>query len=343
MKWTPTLLVIALLSLCSCGDLDTRYGVHDGDSINGVRCLRAVFSERCQVEDRWLLSDRLHDHDLIVHVATRSELPDAGACTWISEWLESAEEPRQMVIILRDGNVTPFLCQRWANEAQAGGRPELAEVLAKRAQEESLDLAPTTDSCALFKRTGRPSAAVQRLSGAYTGPAPATLRLGAYPELTPATSEHSSETGAEVLIAADGLPLVTSWLIGDYGRLVVIANATALVDGAQADPVARRLLARVIDTVVGYHEDHRPQLAFVGSLRAREAESQELSLLSLLVRAPFAWPLWHLLALLALVVAWRAAWIGRRSRRTDRTAVRFIRHIDALARHLHEHPARNKP
>lgn len=342
------LLGAAVLLLAACGDLETDYAQRQGHSVNGLRVMHDELAARSDQRDAWLLSPRLDERDLVVHAASGTELPDAESCTWIRLWLESAESPRQMVIVLRDGNVAPFLCRKWSTEARSEGLAELADRLDARATLEDADTVGaslTVRRCALFATDRREPAPVRSLHGLGLTQAPAALRLAAYPVVPPPVAkavevdeetEHVEEAGdtGTVLVAADGLPLVAAWDYGEYGRLVVVANATGLLDGALADPAARRFTGALLDEILRFHDGEKPQSAWVGSLRVREEDPKALSLFSLLAKEPFSWALWHLFALLVAVVLAKAAWLGRREARRDRRAARFARHIDALAEHL---------
>ena len=316
---------LSLLVLSACGDLDTSYAAREGDSVNGVRVLRAELQARTQLHDAWLLSPRLDDRELLIHVQTGSGLPDEATCTWLTKWLGEGEHPRQVVLILRDGNVAPYLCRTWSSEARAEGLVPLAHALAQRAQKEDDDVVVSqgeSETCALFTRQRGVMTEGKHLTGlGLEGMhVPATLRVGSHPDAGP---------DGKVLIAVDGVPLVVAYEIDEVNRLVIVANASGLVDGALADPRARRLTQAILTNILAFHH-HRPLAAWVGSLRVREAEPQDVNLLSFLRIAPFAWPLWHLLILLAVCVLASAAWLGRREVRHHRQGERFVRHIDAL-------------
>lgn len=341
------LLGAAVLLLAACGDLETGYGQRQGDSVNGLRVLHDELASRCDQRDAWLLSPRLDERELVVHVANSTELPAADSCAWIRTWLEAAERPRQLVIVLRDGNVAPFLCRKWSAEARREGLDDLATRLDARAEREEHDTvgaSPAVRRCDLFATGRREPAPVRSLHGLGLSQAPATLRLAAYPVVPPPAAKRveaggdsdgdESEDHGTSLIAADGLPLMAAWNFGEHGRLVVVANATGLLDGALADPAARRFSGAVVDEILRYHGEAKPRSAWVGSLRVREEDPKDLSLFSLLAKEPFSWALWHLFSLLAVVVLDKSAWLGRREARRDRRAARFARHIDALADHL---------
>lgn len=332
---------LSLLLLSACGDLDTTYAARQGDSVNGVRVLRAELEARTQLTDAWLLSPRLENSELLVHVQTGSGMPDEATCTWLTTWLGQGEHPRQVVLILRDGNVAPYLCRKWSGEARTEGLTQLADLLDRRAGQEDADVVPAlgeVETCALFTRQRGPIASPQTITGLGLDGMrpPATLRIGSHPMV-----EKDKEPADTVLVAVDGVPLAVAYEVDEVNRLVVVANASGLVDGALADPRARRLTQALLKNILAFH-DHHPHAAWVGSLRVREADPQDLNLLSFLRSAPFAWPLWHLLILLAVCVLSGAAWLGRRELRRNRQGERFARHIEALGQHYAD-AARHDP
>jgi hypothetical protein len=325
------LLFALLLPFCllGCSDLDTTYGARTGDSINGVRVLRAELEARTDLRDAYLLSPHSADADLLFYFATDNNLPDFNASDWLQKWLlEGEESPRQVVIILRDGNVTAPLCRRWAAEMRKSAQVEMANRLDARARAEQNDHVNVPDQVSdtdLFVVATRETAPVRTVDGLGLTEAPTLLTLGAWLE---------PEDDGDVLIAADDEPFAVAWPMGENAQLLVVANATALVDGAMPDPRARRLLAALLDEIARFHGDKKPRAVWLGSLRVREADPPDLNMLSFLWMPPFAWPLWHLLALLLVVVLGRAAWLGRKEALRDRETARFSRHVDALATHM---------
>ncbi len=405
-------LLIALALLSACNDLDTTYAARTGDSVNGIRVFHQALAGRCQLRDAWYLTQRVgRESALVVHVATTAGVPDYRGAAWIDRWLaEPVAQPRQALLILRDGNVAPVLATRWADEARheaqvdAERRDELnrlAERYDQLAKEHADDHA-VAGACRLFRlrRGGSDTAAVvQSLSGLGLGTAPTTLRLGTAPVPPERWREQLSgdalpgfdpsrfpwhalddtadlltrpldrardpqpppgralsdaevaerDRGPHVLVMAmvdsEACPLVVSYPHGN-NRLLVVANATALLDGALVDPAARRFAEALLDEVLRFHrrddQPTTPPAAWITSLTTRDSESPPPSLLGLLVRGPFAIPLWHLLLLLAVLAWWRARWLGRREAPVDRQGVRFTRHVEALAHHL-ERAARRDP
>lgn len=353
-------LLSAVISAYGVRDpLITTYASPAPGSVNGIALFQSQVMRRFAGEGATRLREaKLHDRDLLVHVARDSDLPDADTCTWLRDWLGKAAD-RQALVILRDGAVAPWLCQQWGDQAEAEAQRQdaagdavaarihrdAATRLHTRARSESDQeshhspwnqaispgLVPVGGGtneertrCALFALRQVTAAPVQRLSGPWAGGGvPPSLRL---------RSALAAERGT-TLLAADGNILALEIRAGS-SRLMVVANATALLDGALVDPAARALVGTILDDL----ERHgASKAAWVHRLVAG-GEAPPEGFAKLFAR-PFVWATLHALALLVAYLGWRAVWLGRRSPATGRSLERFARHIDALAAHLRERSA----
>jgi hypothetical protein len=366
MRLAPLLAVLTLL--VGCGkDFSTTYGTTDPaqKSVNGVVLLRHACAQVWQLRASWMLSPRLEDDGLgcLIHVMSDPGLPDASAVAWLYDWLD-AVPGRQAVIVLRDGNIAPWLCTRWAgqarSEAKRVGPPEdqtlitLAERLERRAISEAEPTAVAAelgflaapahddpdedlsaeidDPTAMLDLIPRASTPVARISGLGLTAVPPTLTIGAAP----------SRTGLAPLVTVDprgggmAVPLISAEDIGE-SRLILVANATGLVDGAQADPAARALLAALVGEINEYAHDHQAPTgaAWVGRLAVRHGEEEQVDMLSLLFATPpISYVAWHLIAALAVFLLWRGRFLGRREAPPPVDRQRFISHVAALAEQL---------
>jgi hypothetical protein len=337
-------LVIALLALASCGDpLVTTYGSLDGDSVNGLRVLKSEWTRRFASHEATRLSSRLDRHDLLIHASLAQELPSDGACAWIKTWLE-ADDGRQFVLVLRDGVVSPWLCRRWAAEARGEAAkadgPEaerlgkLAKLLDERAaREEASRQFPRTkaESCPLVTLAAGAAMDVTAATGVGEGEAPPTLRM---------VGEPQAKDAEALTTAFDAAGARRAWAIAvpvGGSRLVVVANATPLVDGALVDHRARRMLDGLLDEIAAWRAKNGGDGAagWVSWLTVREQDATPPNVLALLFgRPPFSWVVAHLVALTLVVLGLRAAWLGRVTAPPARGAERFSRHVEALASHL---------
>lgn len=361
-------LGVALLALAGCGDpLNTAYGTTTGGSVNGLGVLKDYWGARFSPTVSMRLSPRLDEADLLLHVATERDFPASAdeqqedaeerparqrarhgarkgvggsrrlvgseACGWIRDWLE-AEEGRQFVLVLRDGNVAPWLCERWAGEAvvEAGAASPLVgealRALAERLRErgrlaaEPPSLAPgEVATCPLFRLRGQAEAHPRLLDDGAA--APLAMLARAVPEAE----------GSTTLVAADGRPFAIAVPVGG-SRLVVVANATPFLDAALVDPAARALLRRLSDQLAGWKP---AAAAWVDRLAVRQGDPEPPNMLAMLFgKPPFSYVAFHLLALALAFLAWKSGWLGRVAPRGERSSERFSRHVEALAYHLRQ-------
>ena len=131
------------------------------------------------------------------------------------------------------------------------------------------------------------------------------------------------------------IPWAVEIPMGNFSRLVVVSDALPLLDGAQPDPAARKLMQALITDVVEFHGD-KPRAAWVNQLRVREESGPPNPLVAVLTTAPIAWISWHLIALLIVIAFSGAGWLGRRDAPRDDRHDRFSRHVLALAARLRE-------
>lgn len=355
MKPVLTAALLMLLAGCS-GPLDTTYGATDPGraSVNGVVILRQTLTgakEREPVRQGWMLSDRLQDKKLgcLVHIATSAEAISAEVQVWLLEWLK-AEQGRQVVLVLRDGSVGGRLCRDWAlqarNEALRLGPPQdqglldLADRLQMRALDEDhrdTEVRPGKDI--MFKSLGftverqEPETLV-RLQGMGLDKVPVSLAL------------TSTITGAEVQSLVEARPrtgdrarVLVAGLNVEQSRLVVVASASALVDGALPDPASRQLLVALAGELTDFRVAHHgpPDTAVVGRLAVRRGDENDMDMLGLLfTQPPISYVAWHAMAVLLVFLAWRNRWLGRREAPRQEGRQRFLLHVQALARQLRQ-------
>lgn len=381
----PLLAIIATLALSGCGDpLDSRYGVTDAGSINGLSLFHALLTKRTNLRSSELIGPRLReDGELLIHVARWDRLPDDEACTWLEDWLLS-EDYRQAVVILRGGTLTSWLCRRWADEARAeaarGGLGAaalntLAEQLERRAASEEDDTpALQTQSCPLFSVRRHAAVTPLSINGLELERVPQAMqvtgafRVGSWPEPEQSTPQKPSPATSATTVEKDDAdvatddadeqvvePLITlravvpteggastttdvAWAITiPYGesRLVLVLDALPLLDGAQPDPAARRLLTALTDHITGFH-DEQPHTTWVRHLRVRGHGGPPNPMLAVLTSAPVSYISWHFVAFLVVLALAGAAWLGRREAPAETRHDRFSRHVLALASRLRD-------
>ena len=136
----------------------------------------------------------------------------------------------------------------------------------------------------------------------------------------------------------EGSTKQVAWAITiSYGdsRLVVVLDALPLLDGAQPDPAARRLLTALIDHLTDFH-DEPPHTTWVRHLRVRGEGGPPNPMLAVLTSAPVSYISWHFVVFLVALALAGAAWLGRREAPAETRHDRFSRHVLALAGRLRE-------
>lgn len=373
-----TVLGLTLLLVSGCGDpLDSRYGVTDPGSINGCAVLHEVFKSRTSLRDAEVLGGpRLEETgELLIHVARTPVLPNEEACEWLEDWL-NAEEGRQALLILRSGNLTGWLCRRWANQArqEAGRSPAeaakltaLAEQLEKRAEAETDKLLFDThsESCPLFRVKRGPVTVptaiagldleqvplAMRVTGTLSvGPEPVTDKAGKNSKTAkPADDEDENEDAVELeplitltaTTSSTGVEAATAtvpWAIAiPYGESRLVVVLDALPLLDGAQPdPAARSLLNALVESVTDFHGPDPHTTWVKFLRIRGEGGPPNPMLAVLTSPPIAYISWHFVVFLVVLALAGAAWLGRREAPTETRQDRFSRHVLALATRLRD-------
>jgi hypothetical protein len=366
--------IVTVFFFSGCGDpLDDRYGTTDVGSINGCSILKTTFEQQCDLHVAHLLSSRLEDNNnLLIHVARQQELPDEEVCEWLESWL-LAESHRQVVLVLKNGSLTSWLCRRWAKEAraeadkapdQATSLRAMAQQLEKRADaDEEKNLIELTKSCKFFTWHIHPEITPMGITGLELTNVPLTMRLGGFVTTTktesitknkgkqpkkPEVVEEEPEPAIPLIQAQTSSSLIpggkssdeyTPWAVelrkGNFSRLVVVTDALPLLDGAQPDLAARKLMLALSKNIIEFHGE-KPQASWVNHLRVRGEGGPPNPLVAVLTTPPICWISWHLIALLIVLAFSGAGWLGRREAPRDYRQERFSRHVLALAAKLRD-------
>lgn len=331
-------LILLVLST-GCTDLQTEYADRTLGSINGVRVLYARCDEAFDLREVTRLGKRTETYDLLIHVALYQGLPDAETLLWLERWL--GERPqRQVILILRDGTMSPWLWRRWADElraelaqAPAGQREQIQgqidrlneHILYDSDQEFPFFIAEQSAGPLLLRSTQ--PASVERLHGLVESPAPPFLDL---------RFQLTAESGTP-LIRADDRTL--AWAIPyQSSRLIVVSSGQPLLDAAQVDHTCRRLLAALLADVQAFAGGQvgTTKAAWVRRLVVGTADDPPPpNILAILFgRPPFSYIVIHLLVLVVGFIAVKALWLGRTEAPPAGDLQRFRRHVDAFAVHL---------
>ena len=374
MKIPRLLCIIALAALClsGCKELEVEYDSPSSQSINSFSALKHIWKEQFAFRRHRNRTNRLDECDLImhivsdlhsnpfaaagVHIETDIEIEDEeldiderSPTEWLRDWL-SEKDQRQFVLVLRDGNIAPQLCREWASEfdqaaqkAASKDGPEAAERLKKQA-EVLREIAVTQSTRPLvnsgaetsydfFDIQGRIQQSHKQVDGYLAkncSAAPHTL-------FSRSSLEHDL---AEALLYMDDRQFILNIPIKN-SRLLVIANASILVNGALVDKNARQILSN-LNTFIA---DWEPQsAAWLQTMTAgyNNPPPPPNIIMMLFTKEPFNYAIIHGLIALILFLCWRATWLGRRQSQRQDIAEQFQQHVDALARHLQQGQRHNK-
>ncbi len=354
MRKCSCLLII--LFLVSCNTIETHYGGSAKQSINGSRILKAVWTDALDLQFHRYRSDKLDKADLLIHFVEdiQFNINDNGFdlddlarieedndwddqidlrshAQWIRDWLNAGKK-RQFVLILRDGNVAPQLCNTWADELEASiknnpGNDKNEELQLQVDELRKLALAnfstplveyPDSEDFYFFSVHGREAQQAQQVEGIYNGPAPATLR----------TRSSLSAKKAKPLFVVDRrnfgieVPFKSS-------RLIIIANATAMLDAALVDHHARNMLNALTEHIQGWEHQHGVWLHHPYP-RSHTPEPPNV-LAMLFSQKPFNYIIIHAFVFLFAFLFWKACWLGRKRSRRRAVQEQFDRHVEALA------------
>ncbi len=342
-------LLGALVLLGACRDQDQlrSLGYARPGSINGLEVLRAALAERWQVDAVPGIGTHLDDYDCAVLVCRETRLPERPFWDWCEQWLE--QDDRCLVLVLRDGDVTAPLCRRWSQQARAAAAQTNDRQLAERLRAEAKEMArlallPAERPVGIgaYERSGpwlrlhgvppgRPHALNGNPPFAPTPATPLTLNPGCRLE---------AAFGMLEPLVADELGTLVGLRRYQTGRMIVCASATALLDGALVGPAAREQLDALLMLIA---EDTPKRVAWLRDhVHASDEYHPRPTLWSMIARPPFGLILLHMLILVLIYLAYRAAWLGRREAEPEGRPPRFRDHVLALGNLLHAAHARRR-
>lgn len=364
--FTLCIVVLATLLLGSCKELEVEYNSPSSQSINSFSALKHIWKEEFAFRRHRNRTNRLDECDLIMHIVgelhsnpfaadgidiaseidiedEELDIDERSPSDWLHDWL-SEKAQRQFVLVLRDGNIAPQLCREWAAEfdlaakkaenkdgPEAGARfKKQAEVLREIAVAQATS--PLVDSGSVesfdfFDIHGRIQQNHKHVDGylaQHCSAAPHTL-------LSRSSLEHEL---AEALLYMDDRQFILNIPVKN-SRLIVIANASILVNGALVDKNARQIL-RNLNAFIA---DWKPQsAAWLQTMTAgyNNPPPPPNIIMMLFTKEPFNYAIIHGLIVLVLFLCWRATWLGRRQSQRQDIAEQFQQHVDALARHLQQ-------
>jgi len=243
------ILCAATLSGCAQGP-ETSYGSARGGSINGTGAFAALLRHRGhEVRSAWRLSESLSAWaDVIVRFASTPGPPDRDEAEWFGAWLE-AKEDRSLIYVVRDydseAEYWSLVLDQLDDSAEAEPCAEAESRRSKAASWVSRLPSQTShpaDALAWFAIASaiEPPAVCKSLDGA--------LAFGVDAERAGITVHAPLKRGEESsLLEGDGKTLAEEWEVQSGSRIMVIANASFLVNLALINPERRIMAGRVAD------------------------------------------------------------------------------------------------
>ena len=374
MKTRHSLLLLAISVLClhGCKELEVEYDSPSSQSINSLTALKHSWKTEFQFRRHRNRTNRLDECDLIMHIVTDLhsnpfaaagvdidseidiededlDIDERSPSDWLRDWL-SEKKQRQFVLVLRDGNVAPQLCREWAaefdqlakkaeqkNDSNSAARIKkqadtLREIAVSQATEPLVSSGAQV-SYDFFQVHGRIQQHHKQVDGLLAkncSAAPHTL-------LSRSSLEHEL---AEALLYMDDRQFILNIPVQD-SRLIVIANASTLVNGALVDKNARQILSNLNTFIAEWKPQSAAWLQTLSAGYNNQPPPPNI-IMMLFTKEPFNYAIIHGLIVLVLFLCWRATWLGRRQSQRQDIAEQFQQHVDALARHLQQGQRHNK-
>lgn len=330
-------LALLLLALAPVGcvpalPIDEDFDESRGDSINGTSALAEMFR---QAGHKVRTSERLNDRveewaDVLVRFSPEAGPPDATEGARLLDWLDEGSD-RRLIFVPRDYDAGP---EFWAAmlAAQGPGRSP-----AWTAQVERNRAAAATRAAQPAKKSPTPAPAVAWFDlrpnpGAAT--VAASLR-GPWAEGVDAAAarvavhETFADAGEDVLLAdGDGGTLAMSWTLDGTSRILAVANASFLLNGA----LANRARWPLAERVVGWAGDPPRKVVFLDDdhLFGPGGSDGPPGMFHLLGIYPFDWIAAHLAVLGLAAALARAVRLGRPRPEPPSGADRPAAHPEAL-------------
>jgi hypothetical protein len=328
---------IVLFALCvvpiGCGyeEVDTTYGRSRGKSINGtgvfVELLRQRGHEvRTAVRATKTLSEWAN---VVVRFAGQPGPPDVKEGKWLNEWLRGSPG-RKVVYIPCDYDAEFEFWEAMLAAEPKNAKPEeidrvkkkrdLAKSWVKELPPKSKDPVNSADWFAVDPKPGDP-ATCKTLDGPWAEDVVAASAAVAKHEALKVDLDES------ILLSGDGSPLVVSWNLDNGSQVLVVANASFLLNASLLNHARRPLAMKVADWI-----GSTPfQIALIerrGWLGGEEDDAS--SPYHLLKVPPFGWVVSQLLAFLLLLALSKAVRLGRPRPEPPSGVERPAAHAEAL-------------
>jgi hypothetical protein len=221
-----------------------------GDAVAGTSLLADQFIRSgYRVVTARTLGRAIQRAQVVVWFPDRFEPLNPATCQFFNEWL-SADTGRTLIYVGRDFDVRTAYWRRLLRESVPGQELAIQQRLAQSQVSWARRLAslPATDSCLWFKIDRRQSPLdVQRLEGPLRD---ACSSLPHQLELRHRVQASAPDANVNVLLSADQQPLITEYQMSYWqqSRLLIVTNASPLVNLSMTLPAHQQLAQRLIDS-----------------------------------------------------------------------------------------------
>ena len=301
--------------------------------------MNSYFEERYEAPTAASLDERVDSFTGIFYADRFINPPQSDELDWICDWLE--EEPgRCFVYIMRDGDCTNFLKNRWIDEVkheqQRQQDPDKQEKL-DRALQSLMSIEPASQPYAdevidldaigislhpiALNTPLHITSWNDRLHLPERAPEPFHMQHGF-------THLHADW---DTLASVSGEAFICQRRFGD-SHFIIVANATAFLDASMVDPRGRECFTGLMD----YGDQLVPNQKWIWLRNAeigfpnRQASEKDAGFMKLFTTYPLAYFSYHLLGLCVLVILWQSFHLGRRQSLSNSNQSAFNRHLEAI-------------
>lgn len=265
LKFCGLLILIALMVGCGVRDeLTTEYGkisgVGGGYSLNGTGVLADLFKERgFRVRRRTKISPRIYQFQTLVWIPDTRACPSDEAIEAINEWLADGYM-RTLIYVGRDYDAR---ADYWVDVLEPSPVEDKEEIL-RRVAEAQLDLdqkwneiywwKDDKETCQWFDRKDSARMKTSDLGGPLARDISSGTEIEVSSMLVPSktkTNYPDPDWKATPLLTAEGKDFVFKLVDKDdeyaEGQIIVVSNASFLLNFALVDPDNRTLAGNLID------------------------------------------------------------------------------------------------
>jgi hypothetical protein len=316
---------------CAPTDVDTTYGKSRGKSINGTGAFVDLLRQRGhEVRTAVRATKTLSEWaNVVVRFAGQPGPPDEKEGKWLFDWL--MESPgRKVVYIPRDYDSELEFWETMLAAEPKNAKPEEVERVKKRRDQaktwvkglppRSTNPVKSAEWFGVDPKPGDPSTC-KTLKGPWAEDVDAA---------SVAISKHEGlrvEGEESVLLSGDGSPLVVTWNMVNGSQVLVVANASFLLNASMLNRARRPLAMKVADWI-GSTPLKIALIERRGWVGGEEDESA--SLFHLLKVPPFGWVVFQLMAFLLLLALSYAVRLGRPRPEPPSGVERLAAHAEAL-------------